>query len=55
MGFFARARAAGAEEYGRRRAEAYGRTAQFLRLLGLLAIVALVIGIGYAAHGGLGG
>lgn len=55
MGFFERARAAGAEEYGRRRAEQYGRTARFGRFLALLAIVALVIGIGYAVHGGLGG
>jgi len=55
MGFFERAWYAGAEEYGRKRAEQYGRRAAFGRLLAVLAIVALVIGIGMAVGGGLGG
>jgi hypothetical protein len=55
MGFFERAHIAGAQEYGRLRAEKYGRRAKFGRFLAVLAIVALLFLTGYAAHGGLGG
>jgi hypothetical protein len=55
MGFFASARAAAAAEYGRVRAEKYGRRAKFGRFLAVLAIVALVFLIGMSIGGGLGG
>lgn len=55
MGFFRTAWHAGADQYGRSRAEQYGRRARAGRLVAVLAIVMLVIGIVVAVQGGLGG
>jgi hypothetical protein len=55
MSFFQTARRAGAEEYGRRRAESYGKQARASAVLGVLLAVVLVLGIVAAAQGALGG
>ena len=55
MSFHRRAWHAGADEYGRRRAEEYGRRAKALVVLGWLASGLLVLGIMIAAQGGFGG
>lgn len=47
MGFFETAYHAAAAEYGRSRAESYGRWAKIMRALQLLAVVALALGVGY--------
>ena len=53
--FHERAYRAAAEEYGRRRAERYGKVAKALAALGWLVGIVLAIGIVVAAHGGFGG
>lgn len=53
--FFKTARHAGAMEYGRVRAEKYGRTAKVWAAFGWLAALVLVIGIIAAAQGSFGG
>lgn len=45
MGFFERAWRSAGDEYGRTRAEKYGKWAKLLRTIQLLMMVALVIGI----------
>lgn len=55
MSFFKTARHAGAMEYGRVRAEKYGRHARGVAVLGWLAAGALVVGIIAAAQGAFGG
>lgn len=55
MTFFKTARHAAAMEYGRVRAEAYGRRRKAGAVLGLLAGAILLVGIIVAAHGGFGG
>jgi hypothetical protein len=55
MSFFKIARDAGAAEYGKARAEKYGRRAQFRASLGLMLAALLVVGIIAAAQGMLGG
>ncbi len=55
MDFFERAWHSAAEQYGRDRAEKYGRVARGLALGRLLAIVVLVILISIAYSGGFGG
>lgn len=55
MSFFKTARNAGAMEYGRVRAEKYGRQARGWALLGWLAAAVLLIGIIAAAQGAFGG
>jgi hypothetical protein len=42
MGFYRTARHAGAEEYGKARAERYGRQALWARVIGFAAIVAFI-------------
>lgn len=54
MSFFKTARAAGAAEYGRVRAETYGRRAKLTAGLGGLAAVVLVFAILWVAGGPLG-
>jgi hypothetical protein len=53
--FFKTARQAAAMEYGRVRAERYGRAAKGRAVLGLLLAGLLVIGIIAAAQGAFGG
>jgi hypothetical protein len=53
--FFERAWHSGADEYGRARAEKYGRRARWWALIKLAAIVVLVILIPVAISGGFGG
>jgi hypothetical protein len=53
--FFKQARSAGAAEYGRARAERYGRRAKAARVLGVLAAGALLLATVAAAHGAFGG
>lgn len=55
MSFYKTAWHAGAAEYGRTRAEKYGRRAKALTMLGMLAAALLVVGIVVAANGGFGG
>lgn len=55
MSFFQTARRAGAEEYGRRRAESYGRQARAGAVFGVLLAALLLVGIVAAAQGALGG
>lgn len=55
MSFYKTAWHAGAAEYGRARAEKYGRRAKALTMLGVLAAALLVVGIVAAAQGALGG
>jgi hypothetical protein len=55
MGFQDRAWRAAADEYGRARAEKYGRIAKAGRALAGLAMVVLVFGAWLAGHGLLGG
>lgn len=55
MSFFKTAWHAGAAEYGRARAEKYGRAARGFTALGLLAALVLLAGIVVAARGGFGG
>lgn len=55
MSFFKTAWRAGAEEYGRARAQKYGRIARTGAALGWLVAALLVLGIVLAAHGGFGG
>lgn len=55
VSFFQTARRAGAEEYGRKRAEAYGRQARLLSVAGAFLAVLLVVGIIAAAQGAFGG
>lgn len=55
MSFFKIARNAAAAEYGRVRAEQYGRRAKGAAVLGWLTAGALVLGIIAAAHGAFGG
>ena len=55
MSFFKTAWHAGAAEYGRARAERYGRIAQGISVLGVLLAVVLVAGIIAAAQGAFGG
>jgi hypothetical protein len=53
--FFKQARAAGAAEYGRARAERYGRRAKAARVLGALAVCVLLLATVAAGHGAFGG
>lgn len=53
--FFKTARAAGAAEYGRARAERYGRRAKAARVLGALAACVLLLATVAAGHGAFGG
>lgn len=53
--FFKQARAAGAAEYGRARAERYGRRAKAARVLGVLAACVLLLATVAAGHGAFGG
>jgi hypothetical protein len=55
VSFFKIARNAAAAEYGRVRAEQYGRRAKGLSVLGLLVAFLLVAGIIAAAQGAFGG
>ena len=55
MSFFRTAWHAGAAEYGRTRAEKYGRRARALTVLGVGTAAVLVVGIVAAAQGALGG
>jgi len=55
MSFFRTAWHAGAAEYGRARAEKYGRAARGLTALGFLVALALLAGIVIAVNGGFGG
>ena len=55
MTFHRRAWYAAADEYGRRRAESYGRIARARLGLALLAVVLLIIGCIIAAQSGFGG
>lgn len=55
MGFFSTARRAGAEAYGAKRAEQYGRRAKAWAALGFLLAAALVVGCVLAVQGALGG
>lgn len=55
MTFFKTARHAAAMEYGRVRAEAYGRRRRVGAVLACLAGAILLMGIVVAAHGGFGG
>lgn len=52
MGFYERAYGAAAEEYGRQRAEKYGRIARAWQVVKVTAAIALVIGIIYMWHVG---
>jgi hypothetical protein len=55
VSFFKIARNAAAAEYGRVRAEQYGRRAKGLSALGCLAALVLVLAIIAAAQGAFGG
>lgn len=55
VSFFKTAWHAGAAEYGRARAEKYGRIARTFVVLGWFVAAVLVLGIYVAAHGGFGG
>lgn len=55
MTFHRRARNAAADEYGRQRAERYGRIARARAALGILAVFLLTLGVIAAAHGAFGG
>lgn len=55
MSFYKIARDAGAAEYGKARAEKYGRRAQLKASLGVMFAALLVVGIVAAAMGALGG
>lgn len=55
MNFFGEARRAGAAEYGRVRAERYGRRARFGAAVMVVLCVLLAVGIVVAARGGFGG
>lgn len=54
MSFFKIAKDAGAAEYGRVRAEAYGRRAKAAAVAGSLLAVLLIVAIVWAAGGPLG-
>lgn len=55
MTFHKRAWYAAADEYGRQRAEKYGRYASVGRSLGLLAVFLLTLGVIAAVQGAFGG
>jgi hypothetical protein len=55
MSFHKRAWNAAADEYGRQRAEQYGRYAKARAILGVLTISVIVILTIAAAHGAFGG
>lgn len=55
MSFFKTAWHAGAAEYGRARAERYGRWARAAGAIGVLISLLLAVGIVIAVQGGFGG
>lgn len=50
MTFFGRAYDAAAQEYGRSRAEKYGRVARFLRWCQVAGLIAVALLVGWVAH-----